>query len=206
MTSLRHLMITLPSALALAALTLSSSALAQADPLDDLPEAPAGTAPEAPDRPDDDYEGDLMDDPLDDLPETDAPETDAPEADAPEADTPDDPPADPLDDLPEGDPLDDLPEADDEFADVPDQAPAPGGGLLSIEFTSEIVEMRLKGPDGKYYTDGRLEAGRYVLGVRYKDGEDWDRFTFDLLEGKEMRIDCNVTTQQCKVKSRDWKP
>jgi len=199
MTSLRQLMTSLPSALALAALTLGGTALAQDDPLDDLPEAP-GTATDVPDRPDDDDESGLMDDPLDDLPEPDAP-TDEPAAPADEPDAP----ADPMDDLPEGDPLDDLPE-DDEFADVPDQAPAPGGGLLSIEFTSEIVEMRLKGPDGNYYTDGRLGAGRYVLGVRYKEDQDWDRFTFDLLEGKEMRIDCNVTTQQCKVKSRDWRP
>lgn len=198
-----------PSLLAaLAVLTFSGAALAQDDPLDDLPEPPPSTAGEPIERPDDPAD-DLPDDPLDDLPEApgaeeaegdDLPEAAPPEDDLPEADPPED---DPLDDLPEAAPSDD---PLDDLSDVPDQAPPPDGGLLDIVFTGEIDEMRLKGPDGKYYTPGRLQSGRYVLGIRYEEKEDWVRFTFDLAEGRETRIDCDVSTRECGVRSRVWKP
>ncbi len=168
--------------IAAATLLAPSWALAQDDPLDDLPEPPPSTADES--------------DPLDDLPEALPAEGDLPEGEptstgegpSSESDGPDEA-------LPDGD-----------LDDIPDRVPPPGGGLLEIVFTGDIAELRLKGPDGKYYKPGRLQAGRYVLGIRYAEGEDWVRFTFDLAEGRETRIDCDTSTRDCGVRSRVWQP
>ncbi len=177
----------LRSLLLIAAVVLLSPAevLAQDD---DLPEPPPSTVGEP--------------DPLDDLPEAPPPEAELQEGEEPPTAV-----APPERLPPDGADLEideTLPDGD--LDDIPDQAPPPDGGLLEIVFTGDIAELRLKGPDGMYYTPGRLRAGRYVLGIRYAEKEDWVRFTFDLAEGRETRIDCDVSTRDCGVRSRVWKP
>jgi hypothetical protein len=145
---------------------------------------------------------DLLGDPdqpgaADDLP--DEPE----DAGAPADDRPGEDDLDGLEDLPDGD---DIPQVELTLSEIPEEAPAPDGGLLNIAIDIEVAEMRLKGPDGKYYTPGRLKAGRYVLGIRFYEKEDWETFTFDLEEGKEMRIDCAASTKACHTKTRTWRP
>ena len=121
------------------------------------------------------------------------------------------------DDLPEagGDPDADLPEAgedpgdgslpdDDALEDLPDEPEVPAG-YLSVVIEGEFKEYRLKGPDGNFYTTGKLAPGKYVLGVRYDEATDWERYTLTLNDGREMRVDCDAAKRDCKVRERDWK-
>ena len=80
--------------------------------------------------------------------------------------------------------------------------PADSGVYVTVSFSAEVAEWRLKGPDGRYYTTGLLAPGSYVLGVRFGDADAWAAFPVPLGEGLEVRVDCLVDTEACRVRSR----
>ncbi len=83
-----------------------------------------------------------------------------------------------------------------------EEVAAASGVHVSVSFTGEVAEWRLKGPDGKYYTTGLLKAGSYVLGVRFREGAQWSAFPVPLGEGLEVKVDCVVESESCRVRSR----
>ena len=83
-----------------------------------------------------------------------------------------------------------------------DAGSAATGVHVTVSFTGEVAEWRLKGPDGKYYTTGLLKAGSYVLGVRFREGAKWSAFPVPLGEGLEVKVDCAVESESCRVRSR----